>query len=325
MRCNARIFLAVFVLATLLVIAAAASLYDVYARPGPASVPTTVLVPKGATVSEIASTLERSRIVSSAAVFRIAARIGQEQGVLQAGEYAFPAAVRMGEVLATLRAGDVLVRRLTVPEGLTSRQVVALVQEAEGLDGEIVALPVEGALLPETYNYSRGDSRGDLIRRMSAAMTAVLDELWAARAPGLPLGSPRDALILASIVEKETALPEERPRVAAVFLNRLRSGMRLQADPTVAYAVHGGGGGALSLADLQSPSPYNTYAYEGLPPGPIANPGRASIGAVLRPARSDELYFVADGSGGHAFSRSLDEHQRNVARWRRVSEHTATP
>jgi UPF0755 protein len=228
----------------------------------------------------------------------------------------------MRRVLAMLRAGEVVVRRFTVPEGTSSSQVVALLAEAEGLEGQVVAPPVEGSLLPETYTYVWGDGRSDLIRRMATAMTTLVDELWAAREPDLPLATTRDAVILASIVERETGVADERPRVAAVFLNRLRLGMRLQADPTVAYALWGGNAPPrpLSLADLQVSSAYNTYMVEGLPPGPIANPGRASLEAVLRPLRSDELFFVADGSGGHAFARTLDEHQRNVVRWRKLNE-----
>jgi UPF0755 protein len=309
-RRNARIVAAVGVLAAILAIVGGFSLYDLYVRPGPLG-----------TVADIADTLVAARVIASPLVFRAAVRI-DGGSPLQAGEYRFPPHTSMRGALAMLRAGETVTRRLTVPEGMTSRQVVALLQSTESLAGEVVAPPVEGALLPETYNYAWGDSRNELIRRMSAAMTAAVDELWASRDADLPLASAREAVILASIVEKETAVSEERPRIAAVFINRLRLGMRLQADPTVAYAMHGGSGlgPPLSFTDLQHASPYNTYVVTGLPPGPIANPGRASLAAVMRPMRSEELYFVADGSGGHAFARTLDEHNRNVARWRKQNE-----
>jgi len=301
---------------------AAAFLYQRYEAAGPLTEPVTLVVPKGASVAQIAGLLAGARVLTLPWLFRVAVRLESADGSLRAGEYRFEPGESMRDVLARLREGDVVMHRITVPEGMSSVQVVALLREAEGLGGDIVAPPVEGSLLPETYTYVLGDTRNDLLRRMATAMTAVLDEAWAAREPGLPLASPRDAVILASIVERETALPRERPRVAAVFLNRLRLGMKLQADPTVAYALYGGEPAErpLNLADLQYPSAYNTYVIDGLPAGPIANPGRASLDAVLRPMRSEDLYFVADGTGGHAFARTLDEHQRNVARWRKRND-----
>jgi UPF0755 protein len=322
MRRGARIAVAGIVLAALLAVAGALYVVGQYQRPGPLASATSIIVPKGAAVPQIAQLLEAANVIAEPLIFRIGARLEGLDASLRAGEYRFPPAVSMQQALAMLRQGDTVVRRVTIPEGMTSRQVVSLLAEAEGLEGELAAVPLEGALLPETYGYSWGDSRSDMIRRMSSALSTTLDELWANRAEGLPLASPREAVILASIVEKETGVPQERPRVAAVFLNRLRLGMKLQADPTVTYAVYGASAPPrpLTFADLQYPSPYNTYLVEALPPGPIANPGRASLQAVLRPAPSDELFFVADGSGGHVFARTLDEHNRNVARWRKLNE-----
>jgi peptidoglycan lytic transglycosylase G len=322
MRRDARIAVASIVLAALLAVAGALYVADRYQRPGPLASATSIIVPKGAAVPQIAQLLEAADVITEPLIFRLGARLEGLDASLRAGEYRFPPAVSMQQALAMLRQGDTVVRRVTVPEGMMSRQVVSLLAEAEGLEGELAAVPLEGALLPETYGYSWGDSRSDMIRRMSSAMSTTLDELWANRAEGLPLASPREAVILASIVEKETGVPEERPRVAAVFINRLRLGMKLQADPTVSYAVYGASAPPrpLTFADLQHPSPYNTYLVEALPPGPIANPGRASLQAVLRPVQSDELFFVADGSGGHVFARTLDEHNRNVARWRKLNE-----
>ncbi len=226
----------------------------------------------------------------------------------------------MRDTLELMVSGKTVARRLTLPEGLTSFEVVALVQKAEGLEGEVQAVPPEGTLLPETYHYARGETRAEVVARMGRALDQVLDELWPERAPGLPISSPEQAVVLASIVEKETAVADERPLVASVFVNRLKKGMRLQSDPTVVYGLTGGKGPlgrALTRKDLQTPSPYNTYLADGLPPGPIANPGRASIEAVLNPAKTEYLYFVADGDGGHRFAKTLAEHNRNVAQWRK--------
>ncbi|MBK1661106.1 aminodeoxychorismate lyase [Paracraurococcus ruber] len=243
---------------------------------------------------------------------------------MRAAEFAFPAGASLEQVLAILREGRPVQRRLTIPEGLTARQVASLLRGTEGLTGE-VPVPEEGSILPETYAWEWGFDRAALLRRAQAAMARTLAEIWAERAEGLPLATPREALVLASIVERETALPEERPRIAAVFLNRLRRGMPLQSDPTVAYAAAEGGAleRPLTRADLDRDHPFNTYRIRGLPPAPIAAPGVAALRAVTRPAQTDDLYFVANGEGGHAFARTLEEHNRNVARWREIERRRA--
>ena len=226
----------------------------------------------------------------------------------------------MRDVIVKLQSGKTVVRRLTVPEGMTAAQLIQQLLTMEGLEGGIGRWPEDGALLPDTYNYSYGDSRQSILQRMAEAMDAYMQQRWSERSPSL-VRTPREALTLASIVEKETAIAAERPQIAAVFLNRLKRGMRLQSDPTVVYGLTRGTGGlgrALSRTDLQSDSPFNTYIVQGLPPAPICNPGRASIDAVLFPAKTSDLYFVADGSGGHVFAETLEEHNRNVARWRKI-------
>jgi UPF0755 protein len=256
----------------------------------------------------------------------LAVRLADPARPLKSGEYAFTARISQRDVLAMLQEGRTVVHRLTIPEGLTAAQVVARLQAAYGLAGEIGEMPKEGTLLPATYTYSWGDSRQGLLNWMSRGMQRTVESLWAERQADLPLNSPEDAIILASIVEKETAVPAERSRIAAVFLNRLRLGMRLEADPTVAYGVGADTaplGRPLTRADLRTAHPYNTYLVPGLPPGPIANPGKAALAAVLQPIKSDELYFVADGSGGHAFARSFEEHKDNVAKWRALSRDRA--
>ena len=297
--------------------------YAGYTRSGPLTAAKTVIVPRGAGVGDIARRLTDAGVLSGPLVFRLGVTITGADKSLRAGEYAFPAGTSPRGVSALLRSGNTAVRRLTVPEGLTTNEILAQLNGTEGLEGDAGPPPAEGSLLPETYHFAYGDRRDAMVRRMAAARDKTLAELWAAAPPGLPLKSPGGALILASMVEKETARPDERRRVAAVFLKRLRRGMRLQSDPTVIYGLTRGGtplGRPLSRADLSAPSPYNTYLIDGLPPSPIANPGRAAIAAVLNPALTDELYFVADGSGGHVFARTLAEHNRNVAAWRKIQK-----
>ncbi|MFH5924313.1 endolytic transglycosylase MltG [Roseomonas xinghualingensis] len=296
----------------------------VYEQPGPLAAPAQLVVPRGGTQA-IGMALQEAGIVADSRAFLAAAWVTRGKGPLRAGEFAFPAAASLSQVLEVLRTARPVQRRLTIPEGLLAKQIVALIDRAEGLVGDTPAIE-EGELLPETYTYQWGDSRAAIVRRAGAAMEEALREAWANRAPGLPISSPREALVLASIVERETGMASERPRVASVFINRLRRGMPLQSDPTVAYAATDGAPleRALTRADLDNDHPFNTYRNRGLTPGPIASPGKESLRAVVRPEETDLLYFVADGSGGHAFARTLEEHNRNVARWRQIERERAT-
>ena len=307
-------------------------LYAAYQRPyadGPAA---TLVIPRGAGVEEIANLLAAARVIEDPLPFVFGTRINDMGPRLRAGEYAFPAAISPHAAMEIVVSGKTVVHRLTIPEGLTTAQALKLVAEAEPLAGEIARKPDEGALLPDTYHYSRGDTREAIIARMEKAMQAAVDAAWAARPTDTPLKSAREVAVLASIVEKETGVADERPLVAGVFVNRLKRGMRLQSDPTVAYGValrEGKPDGwldrALTRADLNAPSPYNSYLNDGLPPTPIANPGRAALMAAVQPAATDALYFVADGTGGHAFARTLDEHNRNVAKWRALNRNRPEP
>lgn len=299
------------------------ALLEVYHAPGPLAEDRAVVIERGAGPRAIAKRLREAGVLDDLRLraFVPAARLTEAAGPLRAGEYAFPAGVSLAGVLDILRTAPTVQRRLTIPEGLTIAQILALLEQAEGLTGTISEVPPEGSLLPETWAYTWGDTRDSVIRRMRAAMDRALAEAWAQRAENLPLSSPREALILASIIERETGVAEERAKVAGVFINRLRRGMPLQSDPTVIYAVSGGLGvldRPLTRADLETDHPHNTYRYRGLPPTPIAAPGRASLLAAVRPAETDALYFVADGTGGHVFSRTLEEHNRAVARWRAI-------
>ena len=306
-------------LAVVLAIAGWLHVHSEFDMPGPARDAHTVVLPQGLGAWEIADRLMETGVIDDSVLFVAGLWLKDRQHALQAGEYAFEALVTPRGVMEKLVAGDTVARRFTIAEGVTSAEIVAAIAAAPGLTGEIAKLPEEGSLLPETYHYSLGDSRAALIERTQQGMASLVDELWQARDPAVGLDDAQQAVVLASLVEKETAAAGERPAIAAVFLNRLRRGMRLQSDPTVIYALTGGErplGRPLTRADLKVESPYNTYRQGGLPPGPIASPGRAALAAVLHPAETSALYFVADGSGGHAFAETLDEHNRNVARWR---------
>ena len=274
-----------------------------------------IIIPKGSGIDFISRLLERKGAISQPILFKLTVLILRLEKVMRAGEFSIPKESSPRDILSILRSGKMVVRRFVAVEGLYTAEILGHLRRADGLTGIVTATPKEGELLPETYHYNFGDNRNDLVRRMKVAMKNVSEELWLLREVGLPIKTPLEAIILASIVEKETGLVEERRRVASVFINRLRLGMRLQSDPTVIYGLTNGNrrlSRPLKRKDLKSLNPYNTYLNKGLPPGPIANPGRASIKAVLNPIESTDLYFVADGKGGHAFSTTLSEHNKNV-------------
>ena len=288
--------------------------------PGPSEEATMMVFQRGKSVTTIAERLQEAGVIRYTELFKAAVRVRGLQDDLKAGEYEIPAGASVMDIIDLLVEGKSIMHFFTSAEGLTTAQVLRLIEAHEILTGEITLAPAEGSLLPETYGFPRGESRDDLIRRMTKAQAAVLDELWDNRALELPISTREEAVILASIVEKETAVPEERPRVASVFINRLNRGMRLESDPTIIYGLTRGEplGRGLRQSEIRSQTPYNTYVISGLPPTPIANPGRASIAAVLNPMETDDLFFVADGNGGHAFAKTLREHQQNVAAWRRI-------
>ena len=291
--------------------------------PGPLTAEKLLYIEPGSPIKNITGKLLEAGIIQNDVVFLIDARWRNGQETLKAGEYNFPAGSSISGVITLLQSGKTWQRRITVPEGLTVAEIVALLQSEPVLKGAVNLLPAEGSLLPETYNFSYGDTRQSIIDRMEKSMQEELEILWEKRPPDFPLQTPQQAAVLASIVEKETALAGERRRVAGVFLNRLNRGIPLQSDPTVIYAVTQGSvkmNRALTWQDLKIHSAYNTYIVKGLPPAPIANPGKESLAAVLAPEKNDYLYFVADGSGGHTFAKTLKEHNNNVARWRRMQK-----
>lgn len=305
-----------------------------FSRPGPLSTQTTIIFSRGAGSTEISHQLADAGVIREPLLFEVAAGLapyvaptqthkpGEPHRSLQAGEYQFAAGETLRGVLEQMRTGKTVVRRLTAPEGLTSAEILDLLARTEALDGPPPAeFPPDGSLLPETYFYAWGDKRADMIARMRRAMTETVAAVWAKRVPNDFVTTPAEAVILASLVERETAVPAERAHIAGVFINRLRLGMRLQSDPTVIYALTGGHmnlGRPLAHDDLAVPSPYNTYLSKGLPPAPIANPGRAALEAVAKPMATQDLYFVADGTGGHAFAATLEDHNKNVAKYRQL-------
>ena len=278
-----------------------------------------VTIPSGSSLGAIVEQLHREDVIESPVLFRLGVMFLGTQRNLQAGEFQIPARASLSQIAGILSRGRSVAYKVTVPEGTTSWEVVQILRSNPDLTGEIISVPEEGSLLPETYHFERGDKRTDVLERMMKASGDKLDSLWRQRNLNVPLDTPYEALILASIVEKETALEHERPVVAAVFLNRLEKGMRLQADPTVIYGLTLGKeplGRPLRRSELKQDTPYNSYRRSGLPPTPICNPGAASLEAVLNPIESNFLYFVADGKGGHRFAATLAEHRRNVKAWR---------
>jgi UPF0755 protein len=312
-----------------LLVALVASAFGVVAvlhklkEPGPLGAEKIVYLPPRSDVPEMLAQLKSEGVIDSPGLMNFALLLQNARGKLKPGEYLFKKNVSLREVIDEMVAGRQVMHSLTVPEGLTSEQIAQRLRDSDLLVGDILETPKEGALLPETYKFPRGFPRSKLISKMQDDQRKLVEQVWAKRARDLPLRSPFELVTLASIVEKETGKAEERPRVAAVFVNRLRKGMRLQSDPTIIYGLVGGKatlGRGIMRSEIEKWTPYNTYAIDGLPPGPIANPGRAALEAVANPARTKDLYFVADGTGGHVFAESLDQHSRNVQSWRKIEQ-----
>ncbi|KQT84508.1 endolytic transglycosylase MltG [Methylobacterium sp. Leaf466] len=295
-------------------------------EPGPLPADKVVVIPSRSGTSEIAEALTREGVIAHTGLFEIAARLSGK--ALKAGEYPFKAHASLADVIDVLAAGRQVQHAITFPEGLTSEQIVARLNDDDVLAGDINEIPPEGALLPDTYKFERGATRQQILNLMRTKQREVLNQIWARRNAEVPVKTPAEMVTLASIVEKETGRADERPRVAGVFVNRLNKRMKLQSDPTIVYGLVGGRGTlgrGIQRSEIDRPTPYNTYVIEGLPPGPIANPGRAALEAVANPSRTKDLFFVADGTGGHAFAETLEGHSRNVARWRQVERSRQSP
>jgi UPF0755 protein len=313
----------IFILVLLAVIAAGVVEWGIAAWDGPGmpaanGKQTVILIAPGSRTHAVAQMLEAKGVVKSGLMFEANLRLRRMADKIKAGEYAIPSGTSMAGIARILVDGKSIQHKFTAAEGLTSEMIWKLVQADPVLIGEAGAVPQEGSLLPETYLFTRGESRAHLLDKMAQAQKTFLDQQWSKRAEGLPFRTMREAVILASIVEKETALPEERRHIASVFVNRLKIGMRLQTDPTVIYGLTRGYplGRGIRQSELDGATPYNTYVIAGLPPGPICNPGKDSLAAVLNPLQGDDLFFVATGHGGHAFASSISEQARNVAAYR---------
>lgn len=300
---------------------------EVTAR-GPLQSDKVVLIPRNTGTGEIAGILKQEGVIEQPLMFEVYALINRQRSQLKAGEFQFKAGASIEEAIDTLVQGKAILHAVTIPEGLTSEQIIARLYENEILSGDVTETPREGTLLPDTYKFERGTTRQQIINTMQTAQRQALSQIWQRRSQELPIKSPQELVILASIVEKETGRADERTRVAGVFINRLMKRMKLQSDPTIVYGLVGGKGTlgrGIMRIEIEAATPYNTYVIEGLPPSAIANPGRAALEAVANPSRTKDLYFVADGSGGHAFAETYDQHQRNVARWRQIEKTRATP
>ncbi len=283
-------------------------------------------VQRGANLSAIATQLVNQDLIADRWTFQFGAMAQRKQSSIRAGEYRIAANSSMADILKEITEGRAVTYSVTIPEGFTSWEIVKRVNAADNLVGEITEIPPEGSLLPNTYSFERGADRQTIIDRMGTTLEKQVAEIWAGRAENLPISSPEEMIILASIVEKETGLANERPKVAAVFVNRLNKGMRLQSDPTIIYGITNGEGPlgrGLRKSEIEAQNPYNTYQIDGLPPGPIANPGLDALKAVANPATTDAIFFVADGTGGHAFAVTYADHQKNVARWRLIERERA--
>lgn len=299
-----------------------------FERSGPATDAATFVVKRGAGMGEVASQLENRNLITDQRVFKAGAKILKLENSLKAGEYEIKSGASMRDILATLSSGKSVLHSLTIPEGLTVMQILTRIGENEVLTGDMPAdIPPEGSLLADTQRFSRGTTRAEIIQKLMNDQKKLVDEIWARRQPDLPIKDINEFVTLASIVEKETGKADERPRVAGVFINRLNKGMRLQSDPTIIYGIYGGRGKPADVpirrSDIDKVTPYNTYQIDGLPPTPIANPGKDALEAVANPSKTEDLFFVADGTGGHVFASTLEEHNENVARWREIEAKAA--
>jgi UPF0755 protein len=322
---------AIFMILVIVSVTVGAGLYfgrQSFEAAGPLPDDKVVIIPRGLGIRDIADVLVREGVIDQPYVFMGGVVALKARGELKSGEYQFTKHASVADVVDTIIEGKVVQHAFTVAEGLTSEQIVAKLLDTDALAGQIKEIPREGTLLPETYKFTRGMTRDQIIQRMQQAHKRVLQEVWDHRMSDLPVKTPEQLVTLASIIEKETGRPDERSRVAAVFINRLKAKMRLQSDPTIIYGLTGGKGSLgrpIMKSEIDQPTPYNTYVIDGLPPGPIANPGRASLEAAANPARTKDLYFVADGTGGHVFAENYEQHQKNVARLRAMERNGAAP